>query len=337
MKTEEASPVGFRNQPDLHAPSVINARGVKKAFESGDGIRHLDLDVPPSTIFGFIGPSGSGKTTTVRMLTGALAPSRGQLRVLGVTPMDFDSGIRSRIGYMPQLSVLYPEMTVEENLRFFSALYGIYGKLGKKRMRDALEFVELDTHSTKRVNEISGGMRRRLSLAACLSHNPDLVFLDEPTAGIDPVLRRRLWEHFSDLRNSGRTLFITTQYVGEAAYCDLVGVIADGELIHVDSPRNLRRLAKGGDVVHLDLDGSADIPIIERAMSQIGPISMAWLDSSTLEVVVRDAGATIPKMSKTLSDAGIVVKSIGEQVPDFDDVFIALIEGHRLVSEKGSG
>jgi ABC-2 type transport system ATP-binding protein len=308
---------------------VIHTVDVEKIFSSGDGVSRLDLSVPAATIFGFVGPSGSGKTTTVRMLTGALRPTKGTVRVFGGDPARFDSQTRSRLGYMPQQSVLYPEMTVEENLRFLSALYGVGGQAGNESRANALDFVDLGEHAGKRVDQISGGMRRRLSLAAALAHEPELLFLDEPTAGIDPVLRRRVWDHLVSLRDSGRSLFVTTQNVGEAMYCDLVGLISDGELIHVDSPDALRRKAIGGDVVVVEIERPFDTQVADSALRGLSIGSVEWKGVSSVELVVESAGSSIPRIAGELTEKGISVSQIEESMPMFDDVFVALVERHR--------
>lgn len=322
-----APDVAMRDEGDQHL--VIETIDVEKVFASGDGVSSLNLAVPSGTIFGFVGPSGSGKTTTVRMLTGALRPTRGTVRVFGDDPARFDSQTRSRLGYMPQQSVLYPEMTVEENLRFLSSLYGVQGSAGKKSRSEALDFVDLAEHAGKRVDEISGGMRRRLSLASALAHEPDLLFLDEPTAGIDPVLRRRVWDHLMSLRDSGRTLFVTTQYVGEATYCDLVGLISDGELIHVDTPDALRREAIGGDVVVVEIERPFDTRVADSVLRDLSAGSVEWTGVSSVEVVVDSAGSSIPRITAALTEKGISVSQIEESMPMFDDVFVALVEQHR--------
>jgi len=203
---------------------VVEAHEVTKKFGDEVAVNSLNMQVPRGTIFGFIGPSGCGKTTTVRMMTGIHRPTSGELTVLGKNPIHFSKSDQEQIGYLIQNFVLYPELTVWENLNFAASFYGVT-LFRQRRLNQLLEFVELKEDKGKLAGALSGGMKRRLSLAATLVHNPELLFLDEPTAGIDPLLRRKFWDYFKELQEEGHTLFVTTQYVGEAAYCDLVGVM----------------------------------------------------------------------------------------------------------------
>lgn len=204
---------------------LIETEQLTKKFNGEFGVKEVSIRIPKNAIFGFIGPSGSGKTTTVRLLLGIYPPSSGSALVFGHQPHRFSQTDRSRIGYMPQLFMLQNGLTVWQNLAFVASLYGML-RHRKERIRKRLDLVELTGHEKKRASDLSGGMQRRLSLAAALLHDPDLIFLDEPTAGIDPVLRRKFWDHFQKLKEQGKTLFITTQYVAEAAYCDYVGVMS---------------------------------------------------------------------------------------------------------------
>ncbi len=307
---------------------VVTSRHAAKVFESGDGIRGLQLDVPPGTILGLVGPSGSGKTTAVRLMTGVLEPTSGELEVLGVSPQSFDSATRRRIGYMPQTSVLYPNLSVWENLDFFASLYGREWR-SHDALAAALEFVELMGHETKRVADISGGMRRRLSLAATLIHAPELIFLDEPTAGIDPILRRKFWDQFTSLKDEGKTLVVTTQYVGEAAYCDYVAVLADGELLMVETPDGLRRAAYGGDIIDLELTDRPDPTLIERIRVAATAADCRPVGINGLRLVVEEAAVALPSLSAWLGDNGIGITQAEEWLPPFDDVFVELVSRHR--------
>ena len=231
------------------AETLVQLSGVSKRFGEATAVADITLDVPKGAIIGFIGPSGCGKTTTVRLMVGNYEPSEGMVKVFGQEPGSFKRSELKRIGYMTQLFVLYPELTIWENLNFAASIYGFPYKQRKARFSELLDLVELSGHEKKEARKISGGMQRRLSLAATLIHNPELIFLDEPTAGIDPVLRRKFWDHFRLLKEQGHTLFVTTQYVGEAAYCDYVGVMRQGRLLMVETPDELRRKALGGEIV----------------------------------------------------------------------------------------
>ena len=233
---------------------VVEMRDVTKRFGEVNAVNKVSLDVPQGVIFGFIGPSGCGKTTTVRLLNGNYGATEGTIKVLGQSPDSFKREDQKRIGYMPQLFILYPELTIWENLNFAASIYG-YPMDRKERLYELLELVELTGHEKKMARNISGGMQRRLSLASTLIHSPELIFLDEPTAGIDPVLRRKFWDHFQTLKDQGHTLFVTTQYVGEAAYCDYVGVMRNGELLMVETPEMLRYKALGGEMTVTVFEG----------------------------------------------------------------------------------
>ncbi len=313
----------------LHDALVVRAEDVSKIFDSGDGIHTLDINVPAGSVVGFIGPSGSGKTTAVRLMTGVLSPTGGDLTVFGGRPTTFDAATRQRLGYMPQHSVLYPNLSVWENLAFFASLYG--GKWRKRpHLEAALEFVELDGHQTKRVSDISGGMKRRLALATTLIHRPELVFLDEPTAGIDPILRRKFWDRFAALTEEGRTLVVTTQYVGEAAYCDHVAVLADGRLLLVETPDGLRRAAYGGDIVDVELTEAPDARLIEDLRRVTAASDCVPTGQRRLRFTVEEAAVAVPALSTWLGERNIGIEQAEEWLPPFDDVFVELVSRHRI-------
>src|SRR5919112_2313342 len=235
--------------------AAIKVRDLAKRFGNERILKGLDLTVEEGEIFGLIGPSGSGKSTFLRTLTGYLAPSEGEVEVLGKPPSRFTAKDRRRIGFMPQGFVLYGELSVRQNLNFVAGLYGLRFLKRHRRVRETLKFVELWEHRRKRAANISGGMQRRLQLAAAIVHDPELLFIDEPTANLDPILRRRFWEEFQRLRDEGHTLLVTTQYVGEPERCDRVGLLSDGILVAVGTPDELRRQAFGGELIHLVLGG----------------------------------------------------------------------------------
>ena len=306
---------------------VVQAQELTKMFGEETAVDSLTMHVPRGTIFGFIGPSGCGKTTTVRLLTGVHKPTSGQVTVLGKDPYKFTKSDREKIGYLIQNFVLYPELTVWENLNFASSFYGVnlFGR--GKRLNKLLEFVELAEDKNKLAGALSGGMKRRLSLAATMVHNPELLFLDEPTAGIDPLLRRKFWDYFKEVQAEGHTLFVTTQYVGEAAYCDLVGVMYEGKLLMVETPEGLRKKAFGGEIV--DIKTSDLIKYENRKNLEKLPFvqgKVIPVDDQEIRVIVDEASTAIPQLMEATRREGMKVETIEELLPPFDDVFVRLIE-----------
>lgn len=313
---------------------VVQVQGLFKRFGHITALDNITLDVPRGTIYGFIGPSGCGKTTTIRCMIGNYRPTEGTIKVLGESPEHFSLDQRKQIGYMPQLFILYPELTIWENLNFAASIYG-YPMKRKERLRELLELVELNGHEKKLVRDISGGMQRRLSLATTLIHNPELIFLDEPTAGIDPVLRRKFWDYFRQLRDEGHTLFVTTQYVGEASYCDYVGIMDYGRLLMVETPDDLRYKAMGGEIVRFHAATPLSSEMIE-ALRQLPFVrgDLTFLDSQSLQLTVDDAGTAIPELLHWSESRGINIEAISEHVSPFDDVFIKVMQDNQASSEE---
>jgi ABC-2 type transport system ATP-binding protein len=323
-------------QPDRHSPtasaSATGARDVVVVedatvqFEDQLAVDGISLVVPEGTILGVIGPSGAGKTTTIRLLTGALRPTSGRVTVLGEEPTSFRRQTRERIGYMPQSFTLYPDLTVRENVDFVGSLFGMLFRSRRRRTREVLELVDLWDVRSRRAGRLSGGMQRRLELAGALVHDPALLFLDEPTAGVDPLLRGRIWDELHRLRDDGRTMLVTTQYVNEAESCDLVAMVVDGRLIALATPHDLRREAAGGDVVEIEtaarFDGNAlaAMPFVSH-VRQDGP--------RHLTITVDDAGTAMPDAVDAVAQAGGEVVQAREVRPSFDDVFAALVRRDR--------
>ena len=312
---------------------AVSTQGLTKKFGGEYAVRNITFQIPQGKIFGFIGPSGCGKTTTVRLLTGIYKPTSGEVDVLGVHPKNFNARMRSRIGYMPQQFVLYPDLTILENLNFAASLYGLGVFNRIKRINKMLDFVELKEHKNKLTRKLSGGMQRRLSLAATLIHDPEVIFLDEPTAGIDPILREKFWDRFRDLQTEGRTLFITTQYVGEAAYCDYIVVMANGQLLMVDTPQGLRRRAFGGEVI--DVQSKAPLTWEEvRQLNNLPYLKRKGIDlgNNSFRVIVDDTSVALPALLEWFQSRNIEIESAKEFLPPFDDVFVILVrEGSKNV------
>jgi ABC-2 type transport system ATP-binding protein len=310
------------------AAPLIAADNASVFFGKEVGVQALTFSIPAGIIFGLIGPSGCGKTTTVRMLTGLYKPTEGTVRVMNQDPMRFSTRTREKIGYMPQQFVLYPQLSVWENLNFVASLYGISMFHRGGRLNELLDFVELREHKRKLGSQLSGGMQRRLAVAAALVNHPGLIFADEPTAGVDPILRAKFWDNFRALREQGHTLFITTQYVGEAAHCDYVGVMRAGHLVEMDTPQNLRRKALGGDLIRLVVDAEYEREALRRldAHPDVKQVQRSYRDPGQLLVHTEDAAKTLPVLVTYLDgDSGIRVTSIDKYEPPFDDVFVNLL------------
>lgn len=314
--------------------SVITVEGVTRRFGTLDAIRDVSFEIAEGTILGLIGPSGSGKTTMIRMLTGTLAPTAGRISVMGEEPMRFSRRTREQLAYMPQLFSLYPDLTAEENVGFVAALFGISPFRRGRRIKHALEVVDLLDARRRLARDLSGGMQRRLELACALVHEPSLLFIDEPTAGIDPMLRQSIWEELRNLRKAGHTLLVTTQYVGEAEYADRVALLAEGELVALDDPAAMRQSVFGGEIIELETDR----PITPDALSGVeGVERVRQLAPRRLNVVTQDAGRTTPRIVETLGAAGVNVLDADEYQPSFDEVFAELVERQRAERLERAG
>ncbi|WP_028400271.1 ABC transporter ATP-binding protein [Ectobacillus panaciterrae] len=215
-----------------------------KRFGKKEVISNISLTVMKSEIFGLVGPSGSGKTTFIKMIAGITEATAGIINVLG-TNMPNLNGMK-KIGYMAQADALYGELSAYENMDFIAAMYGLKGAHKKKRIQDVLALVNLTEHQKRPVHEFSGGMKKRLSLAMALLHEPELLILDEPTVGIDPVLRKSIWEEFHNLSKNGTTIIVTTHIMDEAEYCERLGLLRDGKLLAIGTPEELKAKTSTG-------------------------------------------------------------------------------------------
>jgi ABC-2 type transport system ATP-binding protein len=304
--------------------------GVSRRFDDTYAVIAMDLEIPTGEVVGVIGPSGSGKTTMIRMITGSLSPTAGDVEVFGQRRGALKRRARERIGYMPQHSSLFPDLTVRENVDFAASLNGLLLGRRWRRTRAVLELLDLWSVRGRRAAHLSGGMRRRMELAAALVHEPDLLILDEPTAGIDPLLRRTVWDEIHRLRDRGVTCLVTTQYVTEAEECDRVALISGGRLIAYGTPDELRTRALGGEVVEVTMQGLFDASTLAegsgvKAVRQTGP--------RVFELVVDDAGTATPDAVQAMSASGGEVESIRELRPTFEEVFTTLVERDKAARE----
>ncbi len=309
--------------PEPHPDDVVFASGISRSFGDRLVVRDMTLSVRRGTILGVIGPSGSGKTTTIRMITGALRPTSGEIRVLGERPTGFRRSTRERIGYMPQLFTLYPDLSARENVDFVASLFGLLWPRRRRRTKEVLKLLDLWDSRNRRASNMSGGMQRRLELACALVHDPALLILDEPTAGIDPLLRVKVWEELHRLRDLGRTILVTTQYVSEAEECDQVALIAGGRLVAYAPPDELRRQAVGGQAIEIETAELFDGATIE---SVPGVLEVEQVGPHSLRVRVEDAAAGLPAVVDAITAAGGDVSSAQEQRLTFDEIFAELVE-----------
>ena len=309
--------------PQSASALAVEAAGLTRRFDDVVAVGGVDLRVAPGTILGIIGPSGSGKTTTIRMIIGTLLPTDGELLVLGENPGRFSRRTRERIGYMPQHSILYPDLTAAENVDFAASLFGLLLFRRRRRKRQVLELLDLWPARGRKAGDLSGGMQRRVSLACALVHEPAVLVLDEPTAGIDPILRRTVWDELHRQRDRGATVIATTQYVTEAEECDAVALVVHGHVVAYGTPDELRRRAIGGDEVEVTTDGPFDIEVLERLPSVR---SVRQTGAREFRVVVDDAGTATPEIVDAVTGAGGTVGTVRESRPSFEEVFTRLVE-----------
>ncbi|MGD9701538.1 MAG: ATP-binding cassette domain-containing protein [Acidimicrobiia bacterium] len=308
------------------APAVIDADRITKSFGDQLALDDITLVVPEGSIVGLIGPSGCGKSTLVRVLTGIIRPTSGRVSVFGHDPASASSAHRARFGYMPQMPVLFPNLTLWANLNFMASVYGIPLRRRRRHLMQLLELVDLADHRHKRLSESSGGMQRRLALAATLVHQPELLFLDEPTAGVDPILRERFWAHFRALRDEGKTIVVPTQYVGEAVSCDVVAVMAHGRLLTVQPPDLLKRTAYEGTPLTVTLQHGWLAGTEIARLESVDFVRSVRRSEDGLVVVVDDAEADTRRLEEHFVSSGIAIGEIAPAEPSFDDIFVEIVE-----------
>ena len=296
--------------------SVIVVENLTRRFGEFVAVDHINFEVKPGEVIGYLGPNGSGKTTTIRMLLGLLKPSDGKATVLGYDVFKQSEEIRARVGYMSQKFAIYDDLTTLENLTFYGGVYGINDKA---RIRHTLELVGLKGHENTLTRDMSTGWRQRLSLGIALVHEPKLLFLDEPTSGVDPTARRAFWDLIYELAEGGVTILVTTHYMDEAEYCERVAVMRDGKLLAMDTPTNLKRSIITGDVWEVYAQP------LERGMDSLSAmpgVDRVGLAGDHLRVI--SSQVEKDAMQSLLSREGISVEKIERGEPTLEDVFLAL-------------
>jgi ABC-2 type transport system ATP-binding protein len=318
--------------PGLGAPAIA-ARALRRTFKGGiEAVRDIDLTVSAGEVFGFLGPNGAGKTTTVRMLCTLLPPTAGRATVAGLDVVKDSAAVRRRIGVALQEIGLDPVQTGRELLELQCGLYGITGRRARTRTEELLELVGLTDAAERRTKTYSGGMKRRLDLASALVHSPDVLFLDEPTTGLDPASRLTVWEEVRRINAGGATVFLTTQYLEEAdKLCDRVAIIDGGRIVAEGTPEQLKA-EMGHDVVSVSLDG-ADVAATEAALTGLPGLERVVVQPDALTLYLEDGASSIAEIVRRLENGYIRVGAISVARPSLDDVFLKAT-GRRLEEDE---
>ena len=312
---------------------AIAVEGLVRRFGEVTAVDGIDLKVHKGEIFGFLGPNGAGKTTVIRMLITLLAPTQGRITVAGYDAVHQANEVRIRIGAALQDAALDAKQTGRELLRLQGQLYGLSGKQVKQRIADLSDLVDIGTAMDRLIGTYSGGMKRRLDLAAALIHNPEVLFLDEPTTGLDPVSRSRVWQEVRNINEQlGVTIFLTTQYLEEAdVLAHRVGIISRGRLAAQGTPLELKR-ARGSDLIIARIEGDVDAAV--EALKSTGGVNSVEVHGNELTASVGNGAALISAVALALDHRGITIQELTLRTPTLDDVFLQ-VTGERLQDDAG--
>jgi len=304
------------------AEIAVRAEHLTKKFGDFTAVDDVSFEVRAGEVVGYLGPNGSGKTTTMRMLLGLLSPTHGSAQVLGYDIRHQPAQIRPLVGYMSQKFALYDELTVFENLDFYAGIYDLRGSRRRLRIDEVLHLVGLEEHRKERAEDISTGWRQRLALAIALVHDPRLLFLDEPTSGVDPSARRVFWDLIDRLAGGGTTVFVSTHYMDEAEYCGRLGIMNLGRLLAIDTPLALKTACLPGPAWDLVLDPTALIPALQALEATPG-VSQVGLRGDHLHAITRAGVHSAASLLAALGPHGQGA-AVEQAEPTLEDVFIAL-------------
>ncbi|TFH38089.1 MAG: ABC transporter ATP-binding protein [Anaerolineales bacterium] len=308
--------------------TTILVESLRKDFGDFTAVNGVSFHVDAGEIFGFLGPNGSGKTTTIRMMLGLLSPTAGDVHVLDIPVIQDPGSLRAKVGYMSQQFSLYNDLTVEQNLRFYGTAYGLSNAELHDQMKVAVDLAGLGGREKVKTEALSGGWRQRLALSAAILHRPQVLFLDEPTAGVDPVSRREFWELLYKLVEDGVTVFVTTHYMDEAEHCHRLAFIQRGEIIATGSPQTLKETMMDGRVVQIyPSDSGHTMQLLRKASdSKELPLGGVALYGAFVHVILRDDTADIHELENYLHHAEVEFYSLQEIEPSLEDVFIACMD-----------
>ena len=307
---------------------VIETKNLTRAFKNVVAVDGLNLSVQRGEIFGLVGPDGAGKTTTIRLLVAIMDPTDGQARVFGYDTVRQPEPIKRRIGYMAQRFNLYRDLSVLENLNFFADVFEVRGKVRQERIERLLRFARLTEFRDRRAAHLSGGMQKKLALACTLIHTPEIIFLDEPTTGVDPVSRREFWDILTDLHLQGVTLLVSTPYMDEAERCSRVGLMYQGRMIVCDTPERVKAMTEG-ELIAL---WPSDVRRAREVLAGLDGVLEMQTFGDQLRIFVRDADEVIVQGRAALAAQGIEMLDVRRTRPRMEEAFISLIR--RQMAEK---
>jgi|FaiFalDrversion3_1042247.scaffolds.fasta_scaffold00041_8 ABC-2 type transport system ATP-binding protein len=304
---------------------AVRAENLTRVFDGLVAVDHVSFEICRGRIWGFLGPNGAGKSTTIRMLCGLLMPTDGTAWVLGRDVRREAEAIRSRIGYMTQRFSLYGDLTVRENLEFYGGVYGLWGPDLRRRVEAWLEQAGLGSRQHDLVAALPGGLRQRLALGCAVLHRPEVLFLDEPTAGVDPLSRRQFWDLIDRFSEEGTTVIVTTHYMDEAEHCDELAFIYNGRLIAQGAPEEIKRTRMPGVVLEVRVDRLMEAL---AACERHPLVREAALYGAAIHALVGDV-AVAPRLLRDLRASGFAVESVEPVLPSLEDVFVALVEAEE--------
>jgi ABC-2 type transport system ATP-binding protein len=302
---------------------AVTLQNLEKRFGKFVAVNKISLEVAAGEIFGFVGPNGAGKSTTIRMLCGLLSPTSGTGTVAGYDIGTQAEQIKRHIGYMSQRFSLYDDLTVEENIDFYSGIYLLQKEKKRERKEWVLKLAHLEPHRATRTALLPSGWKQRLSLGCALLHEPPVLFLDEPTSGVDPISRRNFWDIIYQMAASGVTVFVTTHYMEEAEYCDRLALIYRGELVAVGTPAELKQEHMSEQVLEVQCSSPQDALVLAGPVEGVRDVAIFGMN---LHVVVTDADVVAAKLRTALESEGIAVQNIAPIAPTLEDVFVSVIE-----------
>jgi ABC-2 type transport system ATP-binding protein len=308
---------------DLSNQPIIQIKNVTRTFKDVEAVSDLSVEIYPGELFGLVGPDGAGKTTTLRILAGLLSLSGGEGSVAGFNLQTESEKIKKKIGYMAQRFSLYAELSVVENLKFFSDLYDVPRAHVASRMDKLLEFANLTGFRTRRADKLSGGMQKKLALACCLIHEPEILLLDEPTTGVDPVSRREFWNILSDLHLSGTTIVVSTPYMDEADRCSEVGLMYEGKLIRNAPPKEIRSSLNAEMIVLVPETREG----VEEILKSIQGVIEVQTYGDAYHILVEDAKSQIPKIEQIFRKTKRSYRELRVSPPRMEEAFISLMKG----------